>query len=98
MTGTLRTSHGLDVRRRRVLFRAWRRGTREMDLLMGGFADARIAELSERELTDFEALLMVPDPDLYAWLTRAAPPPANYSTPVLNALIRFHHSETVRPR
>jgi succinate dehydrogenase flavin-adding protein (antitoxin of CptAB toxin-antitoxin module) len=39
----------------------------------------------------------VPDPDLYAWLTLVEAPPANYSTPVLNALIRFHHSETVPP-
>jgi antitoxin CptB len=42
MTGTIRSSDGLDVRRRRILFRAWHRGMREMDLIMGRFADAVI--------------------------------------------------------
>ena len=63
MTGTTRSSEGLDDRRKRLLFRCWHRGTREMDLIVGRFADAHLAELS--------------DPDLYAALTGAgAIPPA----------------------
>ena len=54
MTGTTRSSEGLDLRRRKLLFRAWHRGMREMDLIMGGFADARVEALSEGELTEFE--------------------------------------------
>ncbi|WP_238183519.1 succinate dehydrogenase assembly factor 2, partial [Methylobacterium trifolii] len=57
MSGTTRTSADLDPRRRRILFRAWHRGIREMDLIMGRFADAEIGTLSEAELDQFEALI-----------------------------------------
>ena len=66
MTGTTRSSNGLDDRRKRLLFRCWHRGTREMDLILGRFADAEIGNLSEPELTELETLLEVNDPDLYA--------------------------------
>ena len=69
MTGTTRSSDGLDVRRKRLLFRCWHRGTREMDLILGRFADAEIVSLSDDELLQFERLIEVPDPDLYAALT-----------------------------
>ena len=78
MTGTTRSSEGLDPRRRKVLFRSWHRGMREMDLIMGGFADARIASLAESELDEFERLIEVPDPDLLAWIIGdATVPPAD---------------------
>jgi antitoxin CptB len=69
MTGTTRSSDGLDDRRKRLLFRCWHRGTRELDLILGRFADAEIAGLSEDELGQLERLIEVPDPDLYAALT-----------------------------
>jgi antitoxin CptB len=69
MTGTTRSSDGLDDRRKRLLFRCWHRGTREMDLILGRFADAEIATLSDDDLTELEVLLEVPDPDLYAAVT-----------------------------
>jgi antitoxin CptB len=77
MTGSIRSSEGLDERRKRLLFRCWHRGTREMDLILGRFADAEIANLGEEELTQLELLIEVPDPDLYAALTgdQALPPP-----------------------
>ena len=53
MTGTTRSSEGLDERRKRLLFRSWHRGTREMDLIMGRFADANIGALSDAELDAF---------------------------------------------
>jgi antitoxin CptB len=74
MTGTTRSSSGLDDRRKRLLFRSWHRGTREMDLILGRFADAGIADLSDDELAEFERLLEVPEPDLYAALTGKLPP------------------------
>jgi antitoxin CptB len=73
MTGTTRSSGGLDDRRKRLLFRCWHRGTREMDLILGRFADAEIASLSDDELAQFEQLIEAPDPDLYAALTGNAP-------------------------
>ena len=66
MTGTTRSSEGLDARRKRLLFRCWHRGTREMDLILGRFADAEIGNLSDDELSQLETLLEVNDPDLYA--------------------------------
>ena len=92
MTGTARSSDGLEPRRRRALFRAWHRGTREMDLLLGRFADTHIGDLSERDLADFEALMEVPDAALLAWLTGVEPAAANYSTPLYAALVRYHAS------
>ena len=73
MTGTSRTSADLDPRRRRALFRAWHRGTREMDLLLGPFADAHIAPLGDHDLADFEALMEVPDDELYTWIVGRVP-------------------------
>jgi antitoxin CptB len=73
MTGSTRSSHGLDERRKRLLFRCWHRGTREMDLILGRFADAAIAGLSDSELAELERLVEVPDPDLYAALTGNTP-------------------------
>ncbi|MEY9884991.1 succinate dehydrogenase assembly factor 2 [Bradyrhizobium sp. USDA 329] len=69
MTGTTRSSSGLDDRRKRLLFRCWHRGTREMDLILGRFADAEIGNLSDVELGELERLLEVNDPDLYAAIT-----------------------------
>ena len=66
MSGTTRTSADLDPRRRRILFRAWHRGMREMDLIMGRFADAEIGAMTEAELDEFEQLIEVPDRDLFA--------------------------------
>ena len=90
MTGTTRSSEGLDERRRRMLFRAWHRGTREMDLLMGRFADAEIAALSEAEMDEFERLSEVPDRDLFAWLVGREETPANYDTGLFRRLRDFH--------
>jgi len=76
MSGNNLSSAGLDPRRRRILFRAWRRGVREMDLVMGQFADANLPTLSEAELDEFERLLDATpaafDTPLFARL-RAAP-------------------------
>jgi antitoxin CptB len=73
MTGSTRSSGGLDDRRKRLLFRCWHRGTREMDLILGRFADVAIAELTDDELVQLERLIEVPDPDLYAALTGDKP-------------------------
>ena len=56
------------MRRRKLLFRAWRRGVREMDLIVGRFADAFIDKFDEPALDDFERLIEVPNAELYAWV------------------------------
>jgi antitoxin CptB len=91
---TERSSEGLDVRRRKLLFRAWRRGVRETDLIVGRFADAYIDKLDDGALDDFERLIEVPNADLYAWVTGDQNIPQNFDTAVLRQLIGFHrHGE-----
>ena len=86
MTGSGLSSAGLDARRRRILFRAWRRGIREMDLVMGEFADARLPAMSDAELDAFEWLLDAPDPAALAWITGEEPVPAEHNTPLFAQL------------
>ena len=80
MTGSTRSSGGLDDRRKRLLFRCWHRGTREMDLLLGRFADAEIATLTDDEVSELERLLEIPDPDLYAAVIGDKPLPVEFAT------------------
>jgi antitoxin CptB len=90
MTGTNRSSEGLDLRRRKLLFRSWHRGMREMDLIMGGFADAKVEELSEHELTQLERLIDVPDRDLLAWITGEEAVPPDFDSALFRDLRDFH--------
>ena len=79
-----------------MLFRAWHRGMREMDILMGQFADAKLAVLEDSELDDFETLMDAPDPEIFKWMTGAAPTPPDFDTPVFNLLKAFHtHAEPI---
>jgi antitoxin CptB len=78
MSGSILSSAALDERRRRILFRAWRRGMLEMDLAMGRFADAHLPTMSEAELAEFERLLDVPDPQALAWITGDETPPREF--------------------
>jgi antitoxin CptB len=94
MTATELSSAGLDPRRRRLRYRAWHRGTREMDLVLGRFADAALASLAPDDINAFEALIEVPDPDLFAWLTGAEPVPANFDTPLFRRFRSFHARPT----
>ncbi len=94
LTGVSRSSAGLDLRRRRLLYRLWHRGTREVDLLTGRFADAVIGELTDAEIADLERIAEVPDPDLYAWVTGSSPVPEDYDVAVLQKLRDFHGSRS----
>ena len=92
MSGSGATNQELDVRRKRLRFRAWHRGMREMDLVLGPFADAFVAGFSESEIALFEALLEVPDPDLYSWITGAAAVPLSFDTALFKRLCAFHRA------
>jgi antitoxin CptB len=87
---TERSSEGLDERRRKLLFRAWRRGVREMDLIVGRFADVYIDKFDEPSLDQFERLIEVPNAELYAWVTGDQTAPAEHDSAVLRELIGFH--------
>ena len=93
MSGSTRSSADLDPRRRKVLFRAWHRGMREMDLIMGRFADEAIAGFDDAELDEFERLIEVPDRDLLGWITGEIALPENYHTELFRRLKAFHHHD-----
>lgn len=69
--------------RKRLTFRAWHRGTREMDFILGSFADQNINNMSVEELKYFDDLLQINDPILYNWYLGKEGIPANMMNPVL---------------
>lgn len=79
----------MDIRRKRLAYRANYRGFKEADLILGGFAKAYIETLTDEEVSMFEELLTAKDHDIYAWITGNAPTPANYDTPLLDRLKAF---------
>lgn len=76
------TDQELPIRRRKALFRASRRGFKEVELVFATFAADEALGLSETDLIAFEALLDAPDLDVYSWLTGFEPTPAAFDTPV----------------
>jgi len=73
----------LSARRRRLMFRAWHRGTKETDLMVGGFVQRHIAVFTDDELDELEGVLELLDVDLADWLSGRRPIPAEVMTPML---------------
>ena len=92
-TGTNLSSEGLDPRRRRLLFRCWHRGIREMDLVLGKFADAQLASLTEAELDELDRWLEVPDQQIFAWVNGMEMTPQEFDTVLFRRLCDFHRKE-----
>jgi len=90
LSGTEVSSEGLDLRRRKLKFRLWHRGIREMDFVMGAFADAELLNLSDAELTEVESWLDVPDQQMFAWVNGSETPPPGLDTPLFRKLRTFH--------
>ena len=82
----------LDERRRKTHYRAWHRGMREMDLVLGRFADSELAGLTDSEVAELESLMEAPDPELLAWILGQSPPPAQFDTPIFRRLTEFHRA------
>ncbi|MDB5395185.1 MAG: uncharacterized protein JWM91_2691 [Rhodospirillales bacterium] len=79
----------LDALRRKLGFRAWHRGTREADFLIGSFADRHLKEFDEVGLRAFERLMKENDPDIYEWMTGRTPVPPEHDNPVTVLLRQF---------
>lgn len=79
----------LEVRRKRLAYRSRHRGTKELDILMGAFAERHLAGLDAVQLARFEALLELPEPLLYDWLTGKSRPPAEHDHDVTRLLLQF---------
>ena len=80
----------LETKRKKIYFRAWHRGIREADLLLGGFADQWIERLDDGALERFETLLETPDPVLFDWICGRADIPDDARNDVLEMLLEFH--------
>ena len=83
------TESDLDALRRKLAFRAWHRGTREADLLIGGFADTHLAGFGAEELAQFQRLMKENDPDIYDWMTGRQPVPPEHDNRVTRLLREF---------
>lgn len=87
------TKDDTENKRKRLIFRSWHRGTREMDLLMGTFADKHVRDLSPDELCQYEDILQHNDPDLYNWITGKEQLPANMLNPLWEKLLQHKFAE-----
>lgn len=94
MSDNTAPAEALASRRRRLHFRAWRRGIREMDLILGGFADRYLDDLSGEDLAAFERLLDLPDQDLYRWIRGEEPVPPAHRSELLDRVMAFHPGRT----
>ena len=84
-----------EARLKRMAMRSWRRGMKEMDLVLGPFADAHLAGLTESELAAYDALLAENDQDLMAWILGQAAPPAALAV-LLQRIARFAETRLTR--
>ena len=86
MTGLIRTSADLDERRRRILYRCWHRGIREMDLMLGQFAEREIAGFDEDELDALEQVMKEEDQDLISWINGSKTVPQEVDSPMFRRI------------
>jgi antitoxin CptB len=77
------------IKRKKLHFRSWHRGTRELDLILGPFADAAVESLDAAELDDYERLLDLQDSDLMDWAMGAKPLPAGLDCPLYHRILAF---------
>ncbi|ABS64687.1 protein of unknown function DUF339 [Parvibaculum lavamentivorans DS-1] len=82
---------GRDVRLRRLKFRSWHRGIKEMDLILGHFADSALESLTDSELDQYEALIEVEDTVLYNWVTGRENVAPEHDTGLLTRIRTFNH-------
>jgi len=83
----------LDIRRRRIAYRAWHRGIREMDLILGQYVDRHILTLEDGELDALEYIMSFEDRDLLTWFTGEIKTPDDVDIPIFKAILK--HRETM---
>jgi antitoxin CptB len=87
-----------DIRRRRLLFRCWHRGTQESDLILGSFAEGSLETLDSDQIGRFDALLDCTDPDLFDWIFGVSDPPPEHDHDVMELLRSFCNERNRAPR
>jgi antitoxin CptB len=85
-----------EVRRKRLTLRSWRRGMREMDLLLGPFAEAALPGMDGARLDLYEALLAENDQDLWAWVIGRTAAPQHYHA-LLAAITKAAEARGIPP-
>ncbi|WP_175868817.1 succinate dehydrogenase assembly factor 2 [Bartonella gabonensis] len=90
MTGFVVDKNQLDVRRRRLIFRAWHRGIREMDLIFGHYVDAHITGMNDKMLSELEYIMSFDDRDLLTWITGEILPPSEIDSPLFRDIANYH--------
>ena len=78
-------------REKRLKYQSWHRGTREMDLILGQFADARLSAMSEKEIEEYTALISLPDTQLYKWISGREEIPEPYRTDLMAAICKLDY-------
>ena len=86
----------LTTRRKRLLYRSWHRGTKELDLFIGAFADAHLAELTAEQLDRYEVILERDENDIYAWLSGREPVPPEIDNDVMAMILQYDFKKTSR--
>jgi antitoxin CptB len=79
----------ISITRKRLIFRSWHRGTREIDMLLGKFADAHIPQFDAAQLAAYDRFLNNSDPDIFNWITGQEPVPPAEDNAVVSLLLNF---------
>lgn len=89
MTGSKLSNQELDIRKRKLVFRAWHRGIREMDLVLGQYVDAHVVEMDDETLTKMEFIMSFEDRDLLTWVTGEVPTPPDVNIPLFQDILDY---------
>ena len=96
MARQMTAGEDISVRRKKLRYRAWHRGTREMDLVLGPFADAHVEAYDHAALDRLEALMSEEDPPLLKWVMGQETPPDNVDLAFLELVIADHHARLAK--
>ena len=83
------TEAHLAHRRKKLKFRAWHRGIKEMDMILGKYADEHLEHMSDEQMDEFSLLLQQPDDEMYKWVSGARQVPAEFDTEIMKTLKSF---------
>lgn len=79
----------IEIRRKRLLWRATHRGIKEMDLILGGFVATHLGSFSVSDIADLERIMEIPDQDMLSWVTRQADVPPEHLSPLLTRILAY---------
>ena len=79
----------LEIRRKRLRYHSWHRGTKELDLVLGQFSEKYLPTMSENDIDLFEAIINENEHDIYAWLAGREPAPKEHRNHIMNMILNF---------